>query len=98
MMTTLNTEATLGAVSHSGALITPPATPDTVQGNAVHRWSALSISSINSGDIQPSLSSLYTSQQSSSSTTSSLGFDEISDKSNPKISTNVFLDFMEIIR
>ncbi|VDK69741.1 unnamed protein product [Litomosoides sigmodontis] len=98
MMATLNTETTLDALSHSGALITPPATPDTVQGNVVHRWSASSISSINSGGIQPSISSLYTSQQCSSSTTSSLGFDEISDKSNHKISTSVFLDFVEIMR
>uniref|UniRef100_A0A1I8EUN4 TSC-22/dip/bun family protein n=1 Tax=Wuchereria bancrofti TaxID=6293 RepID=A0A1I8EUN4_WUCBA len=44
--------------------------------------------------------SLYTSQQSSSST-SSLGFGEIPDKPNPKISTSsstVFLDFVEVVR
>uniref|UniRef100_A0AAF5PJF3 TSC-22/dip/bun family protein n=1 Tax=Wuchereria bancrofti TaxID=6293 RepID=A0AAF5PJF3_WUCBA len=98
LMTNLATATTFD--NQSGALITPPTTPDTAQGNAVHRWSASSISSRSSAKIQPIPPSLYTSQQSSSST-SSLGFGEIPDKPNPKISTSsstVFLDFVEVVR
>uniref|UniRef100_A0A0R3RYI7 TSC22 domain family protein 1 n=1 Tax=Elaeophora elaphi TaxID=1147741 RepID=A0A0R3RYI7_9BILA len=101
VMATLNTTTTFDALNQVGVLITPPTTPDTSQDNAVHRWSASSISSISSGSIQPSSSSLYNSQQSSSSTSSSLGFAEMSDKPIPKISTNastVFLNLVEIMR
>uniref|UniRef100_A0A1I8ECQ5 TSC-22/dip/bun family protein n=1 Tax=Wuchereria bancrofti TaxID=6293 RepID=A0A1I8ECQ5_WUCBA len=102
LMTNLATATTFD--NQSGTLITPPTTPDTAQGNAVHRWSASSISSISSrgsAKIQPIPPSLYTSHQSSSSTSSSLGFGEMPDKPNPKISTsssNVFLDFVEVMR
>ncbi|KAK6111752.1 TSC-22/dip/bun family protein [Brugia pahangi] len=102
LVTNLATATTFD--NHSGALITPPTTPDTAQGNALHRWSASSISSISSrgsAKIQPTSPSLYTSQQSSSSTSSSLGFGEMPDKSNSKISTSsstVFLDFVEVMR
>lgn len=101
-MATLGTSTTFDALNQSGALITPPKTPDTAQGNAMHRWSASSISSISSSvKIQPSSPTLYTSQQSSSSASSSFGFGELSDKPNPKISTSastVFLDLVEVMR
>ncbi|KAL3989301.1 TSC-22/dip/bun family protein [Acanthocheilonema viteae] len=97
MITTLNTATTLDVLNHSGVLITPPTTPDTAQGNAIHRWSASSISSIVSGGIQSSSSSLHTSQQSSMSC---LGFGEMKKKNklNPKTSTSVFPDLIETMR
>lgn len=98
MMVVISNRTTLDALNQSGVLITPLTTPDSTQGNGIHRWSASSISSISSGGIQPSSSSLYISQPSGSSTSSSLGFGEMSDKSNPQISTSVFLDFVEFMR
>uniref|UniRef100_A0A1I7VP41 TSC22 domain family protein 1-like n=1 Tax=Loa loa TaxID=7209 RepID=A0A1I7VP41_LOALO len=101
MMATLGT---FDALNQTGALITPPATPDTVQDNAIHRWSASSVSSISSRDsakILRTSPSLYTNQQSSWSPSSSLSFGEMSDKPNRTISTDasaVFLDFVEVMR
>ncbi|CAG9537013.1 unnamed protein product [Cercopithifilaria johnstoni] len=95
---TLNTATTLDALNQSGVLITSLTTPDIAQGNAVHRGSASSISSISSGNIQPLSSLLYASQQFSSSTSSSLGFGEMFDNQNPEISTSVFLDLVEIMK
>ncbi|VDO27320.1 unnamed protein product [Onchocerca flexuosa] len=98
------TVTTFDVLNQSSALITPPTTPDTTQDNAIHRWSVSSISSISSRSstkMQPSSSSLQINQQSNSSVSSSLAFGEMSDKPNPKISTNtsaVFLDLAEVMR
>lgn len=92
--TASGTTVVLDALSQSGALITPPSTPDSAQRTA-HRWSASSASSVGSSTSCASSSSGY---QSTSSTTSPC---ELLDKLLLKAPANtptVILELAEVMR